>query len=213
MSDLATLEQLMATRRSVRKFTAELPSEAVLRRLVAAASAAPSASNKQPWRFFVVQQRACIDAMAQAVREAVDEVAAHVLPESEAAFRAYGDYFTRFVEAPVVIVPICRGHTVLSQLCDRGLAADTRERIAAMERDSALVSTALAAQNLLLTAHAMGLGASVMTGPLLASHRLRDILTVPSSWAIVALIPVGFAAEAPPPTERKSVDTIVRWIR
>jgi nitroreductase len=213
VSDLQRLEQLMTTRRSVRKFTSELPSEAMLMRLLAAASSAPSASNKQPWRFFVVQQRAAIDAMAEAVRESIDEVAAHVLPESEPAFRAYGDYFTRFVEAPVVIVPICRGQTVLSNLCDGELAADARERIAAMERDSALVSTALAMQNLLLAAHAMGLGASAMTGPLLASHRLRDILAVPASWAIVALVPVGFAAESPQPTERKSVDTIARWIR
>jgi nitroreductase len=213
MSGLSALEELMTTRRSVRKFTGELPSEALLTRLIAAASAAPSASNKQPWRFFVVKQRATIDAMAEAVRQAVDEVAAHVMPESEAAFRAYGDYFTRFVEAPAVIVPICRGHSVLSSLCDDALAPDMRERIAAMERDSALVSTALAMQNLLLTAHAAGLGASAMTGPLLASHRLRDILAVPASWAIVAVIAVGFAAETPGPTERKSVDTIVRWIR
>jgi hypothetical protein len=41
-----------------------------------------------------------------AVRAAVDRVALAVEPAFEPAFRAYGDYFTRFELAPLVIVPI-----------------------------------------------------------------------------------------------------------
>jgi nitroreductase len=207
------IEELLRARRSVRRFRPEpAPSETILR-LIDAAILAPSASNKQPWRFFVVEKRATIDAMADAVREAVDTIAAHVPPESVDAFRAYGDYFVRFQAAPTVIVPIHRGHTVLSHLVGPQLDVDARARIEAMERDSGLVGTSLALMALLLTAHELGLGASAMTGPLVAEHRLREILSIPASWGIVALVPVGWPDEEPRPTERKPVDKVVRWVR
>jgi nitroreductase len=207
------LDQLMHSRRSVRSFRDDPLSEDLLRELLTAAVSAPSASNKQPWRFFVVSSRAVIAQMTQAVRDAIDEIAAHVPPESERGFRTYGDYFTRFERAPHVIVPICRGPAILSNLTDAALSAAARDRIATMERDSALIGAALALQNLLLAAHARGIGASAMTGPLVASDRLRELLAIPESWGIVALVPVGHPAEAPPPTERKSIDAVTRWIR
>lgn len=207
------LSELMHTRRSVRRFTAELPSAGLIERVLRDALSAPSASNKQPWRFYVIQARSMIDAMAQAVRASIEQIAASVPSESEPAFRAYGDYFTRFEAAPLVIAPICRGPQLLSNLCDETLASETRASVAAMERDSALVSTALALENLLLSAHANGLGASAMTGPLVAAPRLRALLSVPDSWSLVALVPLGYAAEVPQTTERKQLEAVVRWVR
>ena len=101
---------------------------------------------------------------------------------------------------------------MLSGLVDGTLGDDARERIAVMERQSGLIGTALAMQNLLLMAHALGLGASGMTGPLVASDKVRDILDVPPSWEVAAFVPVGVPAEVPPPTERKPVHQVVRWI-
>jgi len=202
----------MRSRRSVRRFLPEAPPRALIEELLEAAITAPSASNKQPWRFFVVGDRALIDRMAAAVREAVDRIARHIPADSEASFRAYGDYFTRFELAPVVIVPIFRGPPILSNLVDAELSADDRAQIGRMERDSGLIGVSLAVQNLLLMAHARGLGASGMTGPLVAEGRLKALLEVPESWGIVALIPVGFPAEEPAPPARKAVDKVVRWI-
>lgn len=207
------LLRLLETRRSVRLFRPEPVPEALIERLIHAATLAPSASNKQPWRFFVVTSRATIEAMASAVREAVARVARAVPPESEPAFRAYGDYFTRFVDAPSVIVPICRGPTILSQLASGPLSEGDRARIAVMEEQSAMIGASLALQNLLLMAHASGLGASGMTGPLLAEDRLRALLEVPPSWTIVALIPIGYPGEEPTPKDRKPGVKVTRWMR
>ncbi len=69
-----------------------------------------------------------------------------------------------------------------------------------------------AIENLLLVAHEMRLGASGMTGPLVASDRIREILDIPPSWDIAAFIPVGFAAEEPPATGRKPAGQVTRWI-
>lgn len=207
----AELLALLRARRSVRRFRPDaLDRDAVLR-LVEAAVTAPSASNKQPWRFFVVESKERIAEMAAAVREATARIATHVPEASQASFRAYGDYFTRFEEAPVVIVPIHRGASVLSNLAV-DLDVSDRETVLRMERDSGLVGTALALENLLLMAHAMGLGASGMTGPLVAEPALRAILEVPDGWGIVALVPVGHPAEDPAPTDRKPVDKVVRWL-
>jgi len=207
------LDDALRTRRSVRQFRADAPPDELIERILSAAITAPSASNKQPWRFIVVSRRDVIEQMASAVREQTAEIAAHVPEASVASFEAYGSYFTRFEQAPRVVVPIFRGHTVLSNLVGDGLAPDARERIMVMERDSGLVGTSLALMSLLLSAHELGLGASAMTGPLVASHRLREILRIPERWGIVAVVPVGYPDEEPSPTDRKSLEKVIRWVR
>jgi nitroreductase len=82
-----------------------------------------------------------------------------------------------------------------------------------MERDSGLIGTSMAMQNLLLAAHAAGLGASGMTGPLVAADRIREILHIPQAWHIAALVPVGYPDEEPVATARKSIDHVTRWVR
>lgn len=202
----------LRARRSVRRFRDEPVPRETIARVLEGAIAAPSASNKQPWRFLVIDTRATIAKLAAAVREATARIAAHVPPESEPAFRAYGDYFTRFEAAPVVIVPIHRALHVLSNLVGPELAEADRTAIVAMEESSGLIGTALALQNLLLMAHAEGLGASGMTGPLVAEPALRALLEVPAGWGIVALVPIGWPAEEPPAPGRKSLDKVVRWL-
>lgn len=210
---LAALEAILGARRSVRRFRTDPVPAARIERLLAAAVTAPSASNKQPWRFLVVERRATIDAMATAVRAEVAVLRRSVPPESEASFAAYGEYFTRFEHAPTVIVPIHRGHQVLSHLVAVDVGDERRRGIAAMERDSGLVGASLATMNLLLAASEGGLGASAMTGPLVAASQLREILEIPPSWGIVAVVAVGYSDEVPTPTDRKAVDKVVRWIR
>ena len=207
-----TLEDAIRLRRSIRRYAADKPARALIERLLEMAVHAPSASNKQPWRFFVVDERATIERMAQAVESAVAHIAGHIEPRFGDAFRAYGDYFVRFREAPVVIVPAFRELVVLSNLVDAATSAEDREAIRVMEFNSGLISTSLALQNLMLYAHSIGLGSSCMTGPLVAAAEIRRLLGIPESWHIAACVPVGYPAEAPQPVARKSVETVVRWV-
>jgi nitroreductase len=208
MVNPAELYELLSTRRSVRRFKPDAPSREVIESLIASAVTAPSASNKQPWRFLIVQRRELIDAMATAVRAAVERIARAIDPTFEEAFRAYGDYFTRFENAPLTIVPLFRPLTVLSNM----IPHEDVSAIRTMERDSGLIGTSLAMQNLLLAAHAAGLGASGMTGPLIAVDDLRELLHVPPSWEIAALIPIGYPDETPQPTARKAPEKVTHWI-
>ena len=208
----AELHELMSSRRSVRRFTTEMPQRDLVERVIASAVTAPSASNRQPWRFTIVTSRETIDALAAAVQTSVDRIARAIEPEFETAFRAYGDYFRRFEAAPMVIVPLFRAIMTLSNLTGDRLGEDDRIRIAAMERDSGLIGTSLALQNLLLAAHAAGLAASAMTGPLVAVDDLRSILRVSSSWHIAALVPIGFADETPNAPARKHGSQVTEWL-
>jgi len=196
----------------VRRYKRDKPGRADIERLIGVATCAPSASNKQPWRFFVADDASTIGRMAKAVQAAVDAIAGHVEPGFTDAFRAYGDYFVRFREAPAVIVPAFRELVVLSNLVDAATPQGDRERIRKMEFNSGLISVSLAIQNLMLYAHSLGLGTSCMTGPLVAVHELKAILGVPDSWEIAAFVPVGYPDESPAPVPRKSVEAVIRWV-
>lgn len=57
--------QLLHQRRSIRKYTDQPVSAEQLEALLRAAMAAPSASNRQPWQFVTVQDRALLDQLAE----------------------------------------------------------------------------------------------------------------------------------------------------
>ena len=206
------IKDLMQSRRSVRRFRREKPTRPQIEELIEMAVTAPSASNKQPWRFFVTDDRFTIDRMAQAVCTAVERLGEHVEEIATDAFREYADHFVRFSEAPVVIVAAFREMTLLSHLVDSGIGENDLRRINVMERHSSLISTSMAVQNLLLYAHDTGLGASCMTGPMVAADEIKAILHIPDSWHIAAVIPVGFPDEKPEPTSRKPVRSVLRWV-
>ena len=62
-TESVVLENIFA-RTSVRKFTSEKVSDKQVETLLKAAMAAPSAMNKQPWRFVVISDRQKLDSMA-----------------------------------------------------------------------------------------------------------------------------------------------------
>ncbi len=52
-------------RRSIRKFTAEKVSDELVKKLLQAAMAAPSAGNQQPWEFIVVRDKTTFEKIMQ----------------------------------------------------------------------------------------------------------------------------------------------------
>jgi nitroreductase len=207
-----TLRDALISRRSVRSFKPEHPGRNRIEELIEMAITAPSASNKQPWRFFITDDRITIDRMATAVSESLHEIVNHIEPQYIDAFQSYGDYFIRFSGAPVVIAAAFREIAVLSNLTGKSLPKNYFDEIRKMEYSSGLTSTSLAIQNLLLYAHSTGLGTSCMTGPLVAAEQLKTILNIPASWDLAALIAVGTPDEIPVNTTRKLPVSVIRWV-
>ena len=74
----------------------------------------------------------------------------------------------------------------------------------------AVQSTALACENLLLSAHVHGLGACWMCAPLFVPALVRSELALPSDWQPQALITVGYPAEEKV-KERAPIESNVVW--
>ena len=212
-TDEEALFALLRERRSVRSFKADAVPRELLEKVLDAAVLAPSASNKQPWRFFVMEDRAKIRALAAEVRAEKERIGGHIAAEFAPSFLSYGDYFTRFEDAPVVIAPAARPLAVLSNLVDHALDPETRAAISRMEEESGLIGTSLALGNLLLAAHATGLGASAMTGPLIARAQVTRAFGVPNGWSVVALCALGYPSEVPTATERKDAKSVTRYVK
>ncbi len=103
----------------------------------------------------------------------------------------------RMDEAPLVIV-LCRDKT--------DVRADTPE-----ETIMGIQSTALAGLQLLLAAHAEGLGGNWICWPLYAQEATRSALELPETWEPQAMYFLGYPAESPEPRDRKPMKEIVKW--
>ncbi len=178
-----------------------LPRE-LLERILRTACMAPSAHNRQPWRFAVVSLGATRGKLTECMAaEFRRDLQADGLPEGEIETRiARG--VDRLLHAPGAVV-LC------STMAEMDHYADPRRDRA--EETMALQSASLAGGQLLLAAHAEGLGACWMCGPLFAPRAVRDALDLPADWEPQALIVLGWPAEQPAARARRPFEDTVRW--
>ncbi len=71
-----------------------------------------------------------------------------------------------------------------------------------------LLDCANAAQNMLLAAHALGYGSCWMGG--FSESGVKKVLGLPEDFRVMALLPIGKAAEEPDPRPRRPLDEMVR---
>jgi coenzyme F420-0:L-glutamate ligase / coenzyme F420-1:gamma-L-glutamate ligase len=202
--DLAIYEReaAMRARRSVRRYLEQPVRRAALERVLAAAAWAPSAHNRQPWRFSVLTHSDDKQRLAHAMGERLradrlrdgDDI--RVIDGDVARSRA------RITEAPALIV-------VSMTLADMDRYPDPRRSEA--ERIMAIQSVAMAVQNLLLAAHNEGLGACWMCAPLFCADAVRAAVGLPEDHEPQALITLGAPANAGKPASRKALTEVVRW--
>jgi len=190
-------------RRSVRRYAADPVPRSLLETLLQAAVWAPSAHNRQPWRFAVVERIRQKEELAAAMGERLraDRLAAGDSPEAVA--QDVERSRRSLTQAPALLV-FCMSMLEMDKYPD-ALRAQS-------ERTMAVQSVALAAQNLLLTAHAAGLGACWRCAPLFCSERVRRTLKLPVDWEPQALITLGYPAEVGKPAERRPLTEVVRWL-
>lgn len=178
--------QVNRTRRSIRRYSAQPVSRTLLEQLLSEAIQAPSAHNRQPWRFAVIQDAETKTRLAVAMGEqlradlAADGLDAAAI-EADAA-RSYA----RVTGAPAVII-LCLSMADMDRYAD--------EKRSHNEYLMAAQSVAMAGQNLLLAAAAYGLGACWMCAPLFCPDVVCAALELPDGWQPQSLITVGYPAE------------------
>lgn len=161
----------IATRTSIRDYEARPVEQTKVDNMLRAAMAAPTAMNKQPWHFVVVNQRSVLDALSEANPNA-----------------------KMLKKAPLAIV-VC---------------GDTEKMIEGGGRDFWIQDASAATENLLLAAHAMGLGA-VWTGAYPSEERCNSIskvLSLPNNLIPLNMVVIGYPAEHPHPKDKFKEENI-----
>lgn len=149
-------------RRSIRQYTNDIIPEADLETIVDAGRLAATGSNKQPWDFIIVTDRAMLKQFK--IASAWIEKASAVIV--------------------VVMDPVSRWW---------------------------IEDGAAAIENMLLASTAMGYGACWVEGDALPREKqLKTLMGVPPAKRVMALIPVGVAAETPTP-EKKPLEQVLHW--
>jgi coenzyme F420-0:L-glutamate ligase/coenzyme F420-1:gamma-L-glutamate ligase len=190
----------LKNRRSIREYTSREVSERILETILEAATWAPSAHNAQPWRFLVVRDSALKLKLAKTMANRwKKDLAKNGVSEKDLENLVKASV-ERFTKAPIVIVP-CLTMAEMHHYPDK-----RRQKI---EFLMGVQSVAAATENMLLAAHAMGLGACWFCAPLFCPESLRKVLNIPSSVEPQALITVGYTAYRQEPPSRKPLKEIV----
>lgn len=168
---------VVLSQRAHRAFLPDPVSDDLVERILAAATHAPSAENRQPWVFVVVRDRTQRERISALVRElwtgGIGEMA-----RQRSGERLHADVdrwaTAGLGDAPVIIV-VCGDTNVAEEF---------------------LLPSSIfpAVQNLLLAAHALGLGSLLSTLPVLSGDRLADILALPAHVKPMAAVPIGHPA-------------------
>ncbi|PTB22147.1 nitroreductase [Trinickia symbiotica] len=191
-------------RRSVRRYKPDAVSHYTIERLLRAAIAAPSAHNRQPWRFAVID---AFDRKAALATSMGERLRSDRLRDGDKASDVERDVersYARITSAPVIIV-VCMTMDDMDTYPD-----PIRSRC---EQLMAVQSTAMAGANLLLAAHAVGLGACWLCAPLFCPDVIAEVLGLPAHWQAQGLITLGYPSAAAKPFLRRSVDEVAMFVR
>ncbi len=204
MIDLDTLMEVIRGRRSVRMFKREPVPREMIERIVDAAGWAPSAGNRQDWEFTVVYADPVKRELGKLTRAAWDAMLARPDAESVAEeLKRHSRYFSWFSRVPVVIaVSAHEADGYMAYLCGADAADIAGHK----------TSGAMAAQNLLLAAHALGLGTCCLTAPLAAKEEIKTLLGLGRRRDLVCLIALGWPSGESPIMPRKAVDQIMKVV-
>ncbi len=189
--------EAIVSRRSVRRFAPREVPRALLRELLAAACAAPAPHHSRPWRFVEIGPESRLrlaEAMADAWRADLeaDGQPREVIKRSLARSRR------QLAEAPLLL---------LACLEQEGARRWPDRRRRRAERDMYLQSMGAALQNLLLAAHARGLGGYLKGAPLFSQAAVAQALDLPSGWQPAFLVLLGYPAEGFQPPPRPAIRT------
>jgi coenzyme F420-0:L-glutamate ligase/coenzyme F420-1:gamma-L-glutamate ligase len=196
-----SLDEAIAGRRSVRRFADRPVEPEAIEAVIEAACLAPAPHHTRPWRFVVLSPDArarLADAMGRAwrrdlQRDSVEQGRIEALLERSRQ---------QILAAPALIL--------VGFLADAQRSSpDGRRR-----RSEAMMfaqSTGAALQNLMLAAHARGLGSFWISAPLFCPAAVRRALGLPPEFQAQALVALGYpmAGSEPPPRPPLALDDLL----
>lgn len=183
---------VIATRKTIRKYTNEIPPLEAIKKIADAGRLAPSTTNTQNWEFIAIYDNETKEKMAKAVNDKYDELKDFVQSEEDKnKINGYKYYSMFFNKAPVVfaIVEKKRISTILSILERNGMTDDL---LRYYDNRSSILSMGAAIENMSLCAHAIGLSSCWMCAPLVAQKEFGEILGLNPDDKVVTILSVGY---------------------
>ncbi|MDQ7905238.1 nitroreductase family protein [Phytohabitans sp. ZYX-F-186] len=175
------LFEALETCRAIRRLRPDPLPDELIERLVHFATRAPSAGNRQLWRFLVVtapeDRRWFRDMLVEAVGDRYPEPAVADTSPTAHAQRRYRRFIFDFDQIPVLVLPLIEN------------AFPSREN---PDVRYAWSSVYAATQNLLLAARGLGIGAAMTTNHLENEPAVREHFGIPPAFEIGATIPLGY---------------------
>lgn len=193
------LHQFLRSRRSIRRFKPDPVPDSVIKNILTTSTYAPSAHNRQPWRFCVVTDVSAKQKLADAMAiEFKHDLEQDQLPQPEIQKRITRSR-ERMIAAPALVI-LCL------DMSEMDVYPDKKRKQA--EFRMAMQSVANAGMQLMLAAHAEGLGSVWVCSPLFVQETIQNILDLPKTWEPQAMFFVGYPDVIPDVRERKTLDEI-----
>ena len=197
-----SLMALIKNRRSVRRFDDRPVDRADIDRLVDAARWAPSNHNRQGWKFVVFSDAGELARLAGKVRQSLAgrlERCPGIPRERRQELIAHA---AGFALAPCVILVMHKPPSLAAGKLLAGSPLASGEAL----------SAAMATENMLLAACAMGLAACVFTGPLLAGDVWEQLGDLPAGFEPTCLLAVGYpAGRAAAVPRKKRLEQVIEY--
>lgn len=176
------------TRHSISKMRPDPVPRELVEKLLAAGAQAPNHYRVRPWRFFVITGDARVrlgEVMAKSLKQRQPDSLQQELIRERA----------RPLRAPVLIA----------------IAVDkpTEPKVTELEN---ICAAAAAAENILLAANALGLGAMWRTGNAVHNPDVKAYLGLEPDRPLIAFIYVGYPEPGQAPLERPSFEDRSTWI-
>ncbi|MEW6083793.1 MAG: nitroreductase family protein [Chloroflexota bacterium] len=194
------LHNFLRTRRSIRRFKPDPVPDSVIETILTTAAFAPSAHHRQPWRFVVLKAPNTRIQLAEAM--AVDfqrDLESDGVP-AETIQTQLKRSKDRITTAPVAILLCLDASEIDSYPDKRRMKAEFRMTVQ---------SVAAAGLQLLLAAHAEGLGGVWACWVLFAQETIQEVLELPKTWEPQGMFFLGYPEAIPDARERKPLDSII----
>ncbi|MBM3940324.1 MAG: nitroreductase [SAR202 cluster bacterium] len=198
MSDRFDLFEAIYTTRAIRKFKPDPIPPPLLRRVLEAATQAPSGMNRQPWRFVVVTDPGLKRELGDIYRRGYfGNRGADFAKQAEADPRAY--LGLHMADAPMLVLA-----------CGPAVRPDSHP----MQHVAPYASVFPAVQNMLLAARALGLGGVITINHRWFEQEAARLIDLPADQQIMAMVPLGYPTERHGKKTRMPVEEVTylnRW--
>ncbi|RXI96482.1 nitroreductase [Anaerobacillus alkaliphilus] len=184
--------EAIKNRRSIGKVKQDAFPKEYIEKILEAGTYAPNHHRTEPWRFFVVEG---------AARDRLGEVFADIVSAQETDHTSE-EFQTKLAKAkrnplraPVIIAV--------------GIEPSSEKKVIKLEEYAAVNS---AVQNMLLAAHALGLGSIWRTGAICYEDQVRDFFGLSENGKVLAFIYLGYPDIAPKQVQKTDFHTYTKWM-